>query len=84
MEHHSNIIPWQLICEKTGASLKYIPICEDGTLDLSNSDTYFTEKTKIDCVIHLAAQAGVRYSIENPQAYIDSNICGFINILGIP
>ena len=52
MEHHSNIIPWQLICEKTGASLKYIPISEDGTLDLSNSGTYFTEKTKIVCVIH--------------------------------
>ena len=52
MEHHSNIIPWQLICEKTGASLKYIPISEDGILDLSNSSTYFTEKTKIVCVIH--------------------------------
>ena len=52
MEHHSNIIPWQLICEKTGASLKYIPISEDGTLDLSNSATYITEKTKIVCVIH--------------------------------
>ena len=52
MEHHSNIIPWQLICEKTGASLKYIPISEDGTLDLSNTGTYFTEKTKIVCVIH--------------------------------
>ena len=52
MEHHSNIIPWQLICEKTGASLKYIPICEDGTLDLSNPEKYFTEKTKIVCVIH--------------------------------
>ena len=52
MEHHSNIIPWQLICEKTGASLKYIPISEDGTLDLSNTGTYFTEKTKIGCVIH--------------------------------
>ena len=52
MEHHSNIIPWQLICEKTGASLKYIPISEDGTLDLSNTGRYFTEKTKIVCVIH--------------------------------
>ena len=52
MEHHSNIIPWQLICEKTDASLKYIPISEDDTLDLSNSGTYFTEKTKIVCVIH--------------------------------
>ena len=52
MEHHSNIIPWQLICEKTGASLRYIPICEDGMLDLSNPQQYFTEKTKIVSVIH--------------------------------
>jgi cysteine desulfurase/selenocysteine lyase len=52
MEHHSNIIPWQLICEKAGAILRYIPICENGTLDLSNPEQYFTEKTKIVCVIH--------------------------------
>ena len=38
-------------------------------------------QNKIDCVIHLAAQAGVRYSLENPQAYIDSNITGSINML---
>ena len=52
MEHHSNIIPWQLICERTGASLKYIPISENGTLDVSNPEKYFTEKTKIVCAIH--------------------------------
>ncbi len=52
MEHHSNIIPWQLICERTGANLKYIPIHEAGTLDLSNPEKYFTNKTKIVCVIH--------------------------------
>ena len=52
MEHHSNIIPWQLICERTGADLKYIPINEDGTLDLSNPDKYIKNKTKIVCVIH--------------------------------
>ncbi len=52
MEHHSNIIPWQLICEKTGASLRYIPICEDGMLDLSNPQKYFTEKTKMVSVIY--------------------------------
>jgi len=52
MEHHSNIIPWQLICERTGADLKYIPINEDGTLDLSSPDKYFKNKTKIVCVIH--------------------------------
>ncbi len=39
------------------------------------------EKNKFDYVINLAAQAGVRYSLSNPQAYIDSNISGFINIL---
>ena len=52
MEHHSNIIPWQLICDRTGARLKYIPINDDGTLDLSNPEKYFTNKTKIVCVIH--------------------------------
>lgn len=39
------------------------------------------EQNKYDCVINLAAQAGVRYSIENPMAYVDSNIVGFVNIL---
>lgn len=39
------------------------------------------ETEKFDTVVHLAAQAGVRYSLENPQAYIDSNIVGFMNIL---
>jgi len=52
MEHHSNIIPWQLICDRTGANLKYIPINDDGTLDLSTPEKYFTNKTKIVCVIH--------------------------------
>src|SRR3954469_20566362 len=36
---------------------------------------------KLDAVIHLAAQAGVRYSIENPHAYIDANLVGFLNVL---
>jgi UDP-glucuronate 4-epimerase len=40
----------------------------------------FTEH-QFDCVIHLAAQAGVRYSLKHPQAYVDSNITGFLNIL---
>lgn len=38
-------------------------------------------KYSFDCVINLAAQAGVRYSIDNPQAYVDSNLIGFFNIL---
>ena len=48
--------------------------------DRSGMETLF-EESKFDKVIHLAAQAGVRYSIENPYAYIDSNIVGFLNVL---
>jgi UDP-glucuronate 4-epimerase len=52
-------------------------------LDLINSleISQLFQQEKFDCVIHLAAQAGVRYSLENPQAYIDSNLIGFTNIL---
>ncbi|WP_223701288.1 NAD-dependent epimerase [Sutcliffiella deserti] len=52
-------------------------------LDLANKEQVFEvfEKHSIHTVINLAAQAGVRYSLENPYAYIDSNITGFVNIL---
>ena len=39
------------------------------------------EREKFDCVVHLAAQAGVRYSLQNPHAYVDSNLVGFVNVL---
>ena len=48
--------------------------------DIHKLDVLF-EKNKFDVVVNLAAQAGVRYSIENPQAYVDSNLVGFTNIL---
>ena len=48
--------------------------------DRNNLPTLF-EKHQFDAVIHLAAQAGVRYSLENPMAYVDSNLVGFVNIL---
>ena len=47
MEHHSNIVPWQLAAQRTGAVLKYIPINNNGELDLSDPDKYFTENTRI-------------------------------------
>ncbi|MDQ3200898.1 MAG: NAD-dependent epimerase [Pseudomonadota bacterium] len=53
------------------------------TLDLADAsaiDTLFADE-KPEVVIHLAAQAGVRYSLENPRAYVDSNLGGFLNIL---
>ncbi len=52
-------------------------------LDISNREQMrdFFERESFNAVCHLAAQAGVRYSIENPNAYIDSNIVGFMNVL---
>jgi len=47
MEHHSNIVPWQLLTERTGATLRWFGITDDGHLDLSNIDDLITERTKV-------------------------------------
>lgn len=47
MEHHSNIVPWQLLTERTGATLKWFGITDDGRLDLSNIDELINERTKV-------------------------------------
>ena len=47
MEHHSNIVPWQLACERTGATLKWFGVTDEGRLDLSNIDKLITENTKV-------------------------------------
>jgi cysteine desulfurase / selenocysteine lyase len=50
MEHHSNIVPWQLLCQRTGATLKWFGITDDGRLDLA--DDVITERTKIVALVH--------------------------------
>ncbi len=52
MEHHSNLVPWQLVARDTGATLRCIPIKTDGTLDLDDSDKYFTSRTKLVAFTH--------------------------------
>jgi cysteine desulfurase/selenocysteine lyase len=47
MEHHSNIVPWQLLTERTGATLRWFGLTDDGHLDLSNIDELLTERTKV-------------------------------------
>jgi cysteine desulfurase / selenocysteine lyase len=47
MEHHSNIVPWQLLTERKGATLKWFGLTDDGLLDLSNIDELITERTKV-------------------------------------
>lgn len=58
MEHHSNIVPWRLLCERTGAKLIAIPITESGELDLSTLDTLLNTKTKIVALSHVSNSLG--------------------------
>jgi len=52
MEHHSNIVPWQLLCERTGATLRWFGVTGDGRLDLSGIDGLITERTKLVALAH--------------------------------
>ncbi|MBA2550172.1 MAG: cysteine desulfurase [Nocardioidaceae bacterium] len=47
MEHHSNIVPWQLLCERTGATLRWFGLTDEGRLDLDDVDSLITERTKV-------------------------------------
>ena len=58
LEHHSNIIPWQLICEKTGAILKVIRILENGELDLEHFVQLLNKRTKLVAITHVSNTLG--------------------------
>jgi len=52
MEHHSNLVPWQLLCERTGATLRWFGVTEDGRLDLSRVDELINERTRVVSLVH--------------------------------
>jgi cysteine desulfurase / selenocysteine lyase len=52
MEHHSNLVPWQLAARRTGATLKWIGLTDDGRLDLADLDRVITERTKVVAFVH--------------------------------
>lgn len=58
MEHHSNIVPWQLMCESEGANLKVIPINESGEVDIEAYKKLLTDKTKIVALVHVSNTLG--------------------------
>ncbi|WP_439901105.1 aminotransferase class V-fold PLP-dependent enzyme [Winogradskyella luteola] len=64
LEHHSNIVPWQMLCERTGATLKVIPMNENGELVLSEFDSLLNEKTKLVFVNHISNALGTINPIE--------------------
>lgn len=66
LEHHSNIVPWQMLCEKTGATLRVIPMNENGELVMSEYDKLLSKKTKIVAVNHISNALGTI----NPIKYL--------------
>ena len=58
-EHHSNIVPWQLLCERSGAVLKVLKVLEDGELDIENLDSLITPRTKIAAFAHISNVLGI-------------------------
>jgi cysteine desulfurase/selenocysteine lyase len=65
MEHHSNIVPWQMVCEQTGAILKIIPVLEDGTLDYDGYLKLLNDKTKFVAVVHVSNALGTVNPVED-------------------
>lgn len=64
MEHHSNIVPWQMLCEKTAATLKVIPMKQEGTLDMGAFTAMVSAKTKLVFVNHVSNALGTVNPIE--------------------
>lgn len=58
MEHHSNIVPWQMICEERGAKINWIPFDENGTLEIDQIESMITPKTKIISIAHISNALG--------------------------
>ena len=64
LEHHSNIVPWQMLCERTGAKLRVIPLDENGILQIDVLDEWLNEKTKIVSVNQVSNALGIINPIE--------------------
>ncbi|MEX0874202.1 MAG: cysteine desulfurase [Actinomycetota bacterium] len=64
MEHHSNLVPWQMAARDTGATLRYLPVTDSGELDLSDLDSFITERTKLVCVTGMSNVLGTINHLE--------------------
>ncbi|GID95011.1 cysteine desulfurase [Amorphoplanes digitatis] len=54
MEHHSNLVPWQLLCQRTGATLRWFGVTDEGRLDESNLEELVNERTRIVAIVHMS------------------------------
>ena len=79
MEHHSNLVPWQITAERTGAVLKYIPLNDDLELDLEKPEKYFTPKTKVFALIHKSNALGKLNPVQ--QLILHAKTVGAITVV---
>ncbi|MFO7193624.1 cysteine desulfurase [Thermocrispum sp.] len=68
MEHHANLVPWQQLCQRTGATLRWFGVTDDGRLDLSDIDTLITERTKVVAFTH---QSNVLGTVNDPAPLVE-------------
>jgi cysteine desulfurase/selenocysteine lyase len=75
MEHHSNLVPWQLAAQKSGATLRHVPINDEGVLDLDQFDKLLTPEVKIFSFVHISNSLGTI----NPA----KELCGKARAMGV-
>ncbi|MFA7324711.1 MAG: SufS family cysteine desulfurase, partial [Candidatus Nanopelagicales bacterium] len=79
MEHHANLVPWQEVCRKTGATLRWLPITDEGRLDLSHIDTLIDGTTKVVSVVH---QSNILGTVNPVRAIMDrAHAVGAIGVI---
>ena len=78
MEHHSNIVPWQMVAERTGAILKVIPITDSGELDLATYEKLLTSKTKMVAVVHVSNALGTINPVKKMARLAHKNGAAFL------
>ncbi len=69
LEHHSNIVPWQMLCEETGAKIRVVPINDAGELDIAVYESLFNERTKFVGVVHISNALGTINPVKQMIAF---------------
>ena len=69
LEHHSNIVPWQMLCEETGAKIRVVPINDSGELDIEVYESLFNERTKFVGVVHISNALGTINPVKQMIAF---------------
>lgn len=77
-EHHSNIVPWQLACERKGATIKVLPVDDNGSIEISSIDSLLTERTKLLCVAHISNVLGIINPVKEIVARCHAKGCAVL------